>query len=186
MGGRRRKGVASPRGGRPELEPEGRAEGPCCAAWSRIGLISDTHGLIRPEALAALLGCEHIIHAGDIGSADVLEALAQMAPLTVVRGNNDRGAWARKLPDRASVRVGETIVHVVHDVNDLEVDPAQLGVAAVVFGHSHMPSVERRDGVLFVNPGSAGPRRFRLPVAVGALQVRDGALSAEVIELAAR
>lgn len=150
----------------------------------RIGLISDTHGLLRPEALEALAGCARIIHAGDIGGPAILDALALIAPLTVVRGNNDRDAWAEKLPSEAQLRVGEVLIRVIHDLADLEADPASAGARVVVSGHSHKPRVVERDGVLYVNPGSAGPRRFTLPVAVGELVVNGDAVSARVVELA--
>jgi putative phosphoesterase len=135
-----------------------------------IGLIADTHGLLRPEALAALAGCDHLIHAGDIGKATILDALRAVAPLSVVRGNNDRGrAWADGLPDHLSIEVGGLLVYLTHEMADV---PAQLppGTQVVVTGHSHKPKVETRNGVLFVNPGSAGPRRFTLPVSVALLE----------------
>src|SRR5579864_269857 len=141
---------------------------------SRIGLISDTHNLVRPEALAWLSGCDAIIHAGDICGQSVLDALAQLAPLTVVRGNNDIGAWADSLPTHATLTVQQVKIFVVHDIADLRVDPRAESMGVVVTGHSHKPLVEDRDGVLFVNPGSAGPRRFRLPVSAGMLVI-DGA-----------
>jgi uncharacterized protein len=141
---------------------------------SRIGLISDTHNLLRPEALAWLSGCDAIIHAGDICGQPVLDALAQLAPLTAVRGNNDIGAWADSLPTRAMLTVQQVKIFVVHDIADLRVDPRAESMGVVVTGHSHKPLVEDRDGVLFVNPGSAGPRRFRLPVSAGMLVI-DGA-----------
>jgi putative phosphoesterase len=139
-----------------------------------IGVISDTHGLVRPEALAALGGCERIIHAGDIGSTDVLDALAAVAPVNAVRGNNDHFAGANKIPERGVVEIGGCKLYVLHDVHELDLDPAAAGFAAVIAGHSHRPAIEDRGGVLFVNPGSAGPRRFKLPVAVARLRVRDG------------
>ncbi|MGF6599478.1 putative phosphoesterase [Paraburkholderia sp. GAS448] len=141
---------------------------------SRIGLISDTHNLVRPEALAWLSGCDAIIHAGDICGQPVLDALAQLAPLTAVRGNNDIGAWADSLPTHAMLTVQQVKIFVVHDIADLRVDPRAESMGVVVTGHSHKPLVEDRDGVLFVNPGSAGPRRFRLPVSAGMLVI-DGA-----------
>ena len=147
-----------------------------------IGLISDTHGLIRPEALAALRGVEHILHAGDVGSPDVLDALRAVAAVTAVRGNNDRGPWARRLAAMASIDVAATQVLVIHDRHDLGTDTR--GAAIVISGHSHRPLIERRDGVLFVNPGSAGPRRFRLPIAVARLVVRADGVDAEIVELA--
>jgi putative phosphoesterase len=141
---------------------------------SRIGLISDTHNLVRPEALAWLSGCDAIIHAGDICGQPVLDALAQLAPLTAVRGNNDMGAWADPLPTHATLTVQQVKIFVVHDIADLRVDPRAEGLHVVVTGHSHKPLVEDRNGVLFVNPGSAGPRRFKLPVSAGMLVI-DGA-----------
>jgi len=148
-----------------------------------IGLISDTHGLVRPEALEALRGVDLLIHAGDIGKPEVLDALKPIAPLHAIKGNNDRGAWAKKFPDAKTISVGGTKLFLIHDVNDLDFDPSERGGAAVISGHSHKPSVIERDGVLFVNPGSAGPRRFKLPVAVGKLRFADGNLNAEIIEL---
>lgn len=136
----------------------------------RIALVSDTHDLLRPEVLAFLQGSDHIVHAGDICGPEVLRALADMAPLTAVRGNNDRGAWASELPEAATVRLAGVALHVVHDLADL-VLPGEAKV--VVTGHSHRPRVEEREGVLYVNPGSAGPRRFKLPISAGELLV-DG------------
>jgi putative phosphoesterase len=149
----------------------------------RIGLISDTHGLVRPEALAALSGCRHILHAGDIDTPAVLERLRGLAPVTAVRGNNDRGPWARSIPECEVVEFGAVSVYVRHDRAELDIDPAGAGFQVMVFGHSHQPSIERRDGVLFVNPGSAGPRRFRLPVAVGELLIAGDRVAARIIEL---
>lgn len=137
----------------------------------RIGLVSDTHDLLRPEVLAFLRGSDHIVHAGDICGPPVLEALAVLAPLTCVRGNNDRGAWAQALPPAATVRLAGVMLHVVHDLRDLDLP---TGARVVVTGHSHKPGVEERQGVLYVNPGSAGPRRFKLPVAAGELLVDAG------------
>lgn len=148
-----------------------------------IGLISDTHGLVRPEAMAALQGSELIIHAGDIGSPEVLETLNLVAPVLAVRGNNDRGGWAKKIPTARIVEIGRVIVYVLHDEHALDRDPAAAGFQVVVSGHSHHPSVEERNGVLFVNPGSAGPRRFSLPVCVGRLYCRGQAVEAKLIEL---
>ena len=148
-----------------------------------IGLISDTHGLIRPEALEALNGVELIIHAGDIGKPEVIAALKAIAPVLAIKGNNDIGNWARPLPDTKLVKSGGTQLYVIHNVNDLDCDPVARGYRAVVSGHSHKPSVATRDGVLFVNPGSAGPRRFKLPIAVGKLFIEDNRVSAKIIEL---
>lgn len=149
----------------------------------RIGLISDTHGLLRPEAQAFLQGCDHIIHAGDIGSPAILDDLGRIAAVTAVRGNNDRGPWADPLPETAVLRLGEAAICVVHDLTDLIVDPAAEGFQAVVSGHSHQPALAERGGVLYVNPGSAGRRRFRLPVAVGELFVHERKVTARLLEL---
>lgn len=150
----------------------------------RIGVISDTHGLLRPEALAALQGCDHIVHGGDIGGQAILDQLAAVAPLTVVRGNNDRDAWAGAVPDTARVEVAGLTVFAVHDIATIGFDPATAGIDIVVYGHSHKPLAERRGGVLYLNPGSAGPRRFRLPISVAVLDIADGQASARIIELA--
>jgi hypothetical protein len=149
----------------------------------RIGLISDTHDLLRPEALAFLAGSDRIVHGGDVCRPDVLDALAAIAPLTAVRGNNDRGAWAARLRESELVEVGGIRLYAIHDLAQIDIDPAAAGVAVVVSGHSHRPKVERRDGVLFVNPGSAGPRRFSLPVSVGELIVAPGSVSARTVVL---
>lgn len=137
-----------------------------------VGLIADTHGLLRPEAVEALRGCDHIVHAGDIGKPAVIDGLRAVGPVTAIRGNVDTGAWAEAFPETATVRIAGRTVHVVHDLKTLAGVPAECDV--VVSGHSHQPRVERRDGVLFVNPGSAGPRRFRLPVTVALLRLGDG------------
>lgn len=149
----------------------------------RIGLISDTHGLLRAEALAFLRGCEHIVHGGDIGDASILEALAAIAPLTAVRGNNDRGAWAEAVPDTALVEFGGLRLYAIHDLAQLDIDPVAAGVRVVVSGHSHRPRTEERDGVLYVNPGSAGPRRFRLPISAAELKIDDGVVTPRIVEL---
>src|SRR4051812_28791830 len=148
-----------------------------------VGVISDTHGLVRPEAVAALRGVALIIHAGDIGTPDVLDELGRIAPVVAVRGNNDRSAWAARLPLTRDVDLGAARVHVLHDVHELASDPLRAGYAAVIAGHSHRPCVERRDGVLYLNPGSAGPRRFSLPIAVARLTVTPKGLRARIIEL---
>lgn len=150
---------------------------------SLIGVISDTHGLIRPEALRALRGAELIIHAGDIGKPDVIETLKSIAPVVAIRGNNDREKWARKFPETAVVEVGKVRIYVIHNVNELEIDPATAGFRAVISGHSHRPSVLRRGGVLFLNPGSAGPRRFKLPIAVARLRIKGESASSRILEL---
>lgn len=159
-------------------------------AGALIGLIADTHGLLRPEALTALQGCAHIVHAGDIGrrngdAAGVLDALAAIAPLTVVRGNNDRAGWAMPIPVTADIEFGGVRIHVLHILAELAIDPAAAGVGVVVSGHSHRPRVETRAGVLYVNPGSAGPRRFSLPVSVARLRLADGRAEAELVMLGA-
>jgi putative phosphoesterase len=148
-----------------------------------VGLISDTHGLLRPEALEALHGADLIIHAGDVGREGILGTLAQLAPVQAVRGNVDRGVWAEKLRRDARVEVGEVKLYVYHGHEALELDPVAAGCQVVVSGHSHKPAVEARGGVLYLNPGSAGPRRFKLPVTVMRLYIKGGELKAELIEL---
>lgn len=148
----------------------------------RVGLISDTHGLLRPQVLDFLRGSDCIIHAGDICGPQVLEQLAALAPVHAVRGNNDLGAWARRLPHHDTLQFEQVRVHVVHDIAELGIDPAAAGVQAVVCGHSHQPKVEERAGVLIVNPGSAGPRRFKLPIAAGELLVDGRAVSARLVQ----
>ena len=148
-----------------------------------IGLIADTHGLLRPEALNALSGVERIIHAGDIGSPHIIERLQRIAPVTAIRGNNDKGAWAAAIPETLELAVRGRKIHVLHDLAELEISPIAAGIAVVVSGHSHKPRIEQRDGVLFVNPGSAGPRRFRLPVAVAKLYIDADTVRAEIVEL---
>lgn len=145
--------------------------------------ISDTHGLVRLEAVRALKGSELLIHAGDIGNPQVIEQLHEIAPTFVVRGNNDRGAWAADLPVTQVVEVGELLFYVLHEISQLDVDPAVAGFAAVVSGHSHQPSIQFRDGVLYLNPGSAGPRRFSLPVAVARVHVSGRQMRPEIVEL---
>ena len=144
----------------------------------RIGLVSDTHDLLRPEVLAFLRGSDHIVHAGDICGPEVVAALAQLAPLTVVRGNNDRGPWAQDIPEAATVQLAGVSLHVVHDLADL-VLPGEARV--VVTGHSHRPRVEEREGVLYINPGSAGPRRFKLPISAGELLVEGNAITPRLV-----
>ncbi len=149
----------------------------------RIGLISDTHDLVRPEALAFLRGCDHIVHAGDVCEPAVLDALAALAPLTAVRGNNDRAPWAERIAETEWLRFGEVTLHVLHDLNDLGIDPGAAGVDIVISGHSHRPKIERRSGVLYVNPGSAGPVRFNLPITVALMQVSGKEVTARIVEL---
>jgi putative phosphoesterase len=148
-----------------------------------IGLISDTHGLLRPEALAALRGSELIIHAGDIGTLEVIDGLRAIAPTFVVRGNNDTEAWAESVPERQIVRAGEHQILVLHQMGHLFREPAPDGCAAVICGHTHKPLVETRNDVLYINPGSAGPRRFKLPVTVGHLRATPDGLRAQIVEL---
>lgn len=149
----------------------------------RIGLIADTHGLLRPEAVHALHGCAHILHAGDIGRPEVLEQLATLAPVTAIRGNNDTAPWARSLPETCVARFGDVAIYLLHDLKDLARHPSRERVDVILAGHSHRPHVETRDGVLIVNPGSAGPRRFRLPVSVGYLDIEGCAVRASIVEL---
>jgi len=149
----------------------------------RVGLISDTHGVLRPEARAFLLGCDYIVHGGDIGAADILDELTVIAPLIAVRGNNDNEPWAVRLPVTELIRVGNVFVYVIHDLAELDIDPVAAGIRVIVSGHSHQPKVEERDGVLYVNPGSAGPRRFKLPISVGEIMVSGSAVTARLVEL---
>ena len=148
-----------------------------------IGVISDTHGLLRPQAVAALQGVEVIVHAGDLGGPEVLARLTAIAPVQAVRGNTDKGDWARSLPLNRVVAVGGLHLYVLHNLYELDLDPGAAGLAAVIYGHSHQPSLERQDGVLFLNPGAAGPRRFTLPVTLALLRVKDAALEVEFIKL---
>jgi putative phosphoesterase len=149
----------------------------------RVGLISDTHGLLRPEALAFLAGCDHIVHGGDIGAPDILERLARIAPLTTVRGNNDTAAWARGIPVTARVDLGGVSLYAIHDVKELDIDPAASGVRVVMSGHSHRPSHHERGGVLYVNPGSAGRRRFSLPISAGELLIEGDRVQVRLVDL---
>lgn len=149
----------------------------------RVGLISDTHSLLRPEAAAFLRGSDYIIHAGDICDPAILEALTAIAPVTAVRGNNDRGPWAERLRETEILQVGEVVIYAIHDLAQLDIEPRAAGVRVVLSGHSHKPLVEERDGVLYVNPGSAGPRRFKLPISAGELIVNGSNVSARIVEL---
>ena len=149
----------------------------------RVGLISDTHGLLRPEAVERLRGSDFIIHAGDIGNPGVLTELSRLAPVTAVRGNNDHGPWASRIRETEVLEVGSVLIYVIHDIAQLDIDPAAGGFHAVIFGHSHRPSSEMRDGVLFCNPGSAGPRRFKLPITAGQLLISGGEVRPELFEL---
>jgi putative phosphoesterase len=148
-----------------------------------VGVISDTHGLLRPQALAAMRGCSPILHAGDIGGIEVVDELRKIAPVFAVRGNNDRGEWAKGIPGTDVVEVDGFSFYLLHDVNELDLDPRAAGFRAVIAGHSHRPRIEEKEGVLYFNPGSAGPRRFKLPVSVGRLIVTNDKLQAEIIEL---
>lgn len=149
----------------------------------RVGLISDTHGLLRPEALDFLAGADHIVHGGDIGGPEILERLAAIAPLTVVRGNNDTAPWARTIPETARVEFGAVALYAIHDLKQLAIDPRAAGVRVVVSGHSHRPACSERDGVLYVNPGSAGRRRFSLPIAAAELVVEGSAVDVRLVTL---
>ncbi|HET7410633.1 MAG TPA: metallophosphoesterase family protein [Paracoccaceae bacterium] len=149
----------------------------------RIGVISDTHGLLRPEAEALLAGVDHILHAGDIGAPGILPRLAGIAPLTAIRGNIDIAAWALGLPDEVVVRLAGRAVLMLHDLNRLAIDPAAEGIDIVVSGHSHRPKIEAVGGVLYLNPGSAGRRRFRLPVTLAVLELGGGDPQAEIHDL---
>ena len=149
----------------------------------KIGVIADTHGLLRPEAVAVLRGSDFIIHAGDIDEPAILEQLGELAPVTAVRGNVDRGSWAKKLSTSAVLEVGNVSIYVIHNLLQLDLKPEAAGFAAVVCGHTHVPKQERKNGVLYFNPGSAGPRRFRLPVSVGRLLVHDARVVGEFVEL---
>jgi hypothetical protein len=149
----------------------------------RIGVISDTHGLLRPEALAALRGSDYIIHAGDVGDPAILDKLAKIAPVTAVRGNVDHGAWAQKIPATNVLDIGEVSIYVLHSLQELDVNPGAANFAAVISGHSHIPKQEMKNRVLYFNPGSAGPRRFKLPVSVGRLTIENNKIDARILLL---
>jgi uncharacterized protein len=146
----------------------------------RIGVISDTHGLLRQRALDFLRGSDHIVHAGDIGDTAIIDALAQIAPVTAVRGNNDIAPWADRMRDDEVLGIGDKRIYVIHDANTIAVDLRAQRIDVVVSGHSHRPLVRERDGIVFVNPGSAGPRRFSLPIGVGEIVIRDGRIEARL------
>ena len=148
-----------------------------------IGVISDTHGLLRPEALAALQGSDYIIHAGDVGDPQILDKLSAIAPLTAVRGNVDHGAWAQKIPTTNVLEIGEISIYVLHSLQELDLKPESAKFAAVIYGHSHIPKQEMKNGVLYFNPGSAGPKRFKLPVSVGRLHLMNGQVESEIMKL---
>ena len=147
----------------------------------RVGVISDTHGLLRPEALQALQGADHILHAGDVGDPDILDALRKIAPVTAIRGNIDEGGPCGHLPATELIELGGRSIYMLHDVKKLDLNPEAAGIAAVVFGHSHKPLVERRRGVLFLNPGSAGPRRFRASRHRRMAAHRSAGLNAQIV-----
>ena len=149
----------------------------------RIGIISDTHGLMRPEALGALEGVERIIHAGDIGGSHILTELGRVAPVTAVKGNNDKGSWSEAIPSVLTLEIGAHAIYVIHDLAQMDVEPRSAGFAIVISGHSHQPSVDRRDNVLYLNPGSAGPRRFRLPISIATLEIDGTSIDARIHEL---
>ncbi len=151
-----------------------------------VGVISDTHGLLRAEAIEALGGVDHILHAGDIGAPEVLAALARIAPVTAIRGNVDIGPWAQELPETELVELGGATIYMLHDLGQLDLKPEAAGIHVVVYGHSHQAMMEERDGVLYFNPGSAGPRRFKLPVSVGKLGIENGRIRGELRELEIR
>ena len=171
---------------RPNFQMSGKSFGSKATTSGQkvIGLISDTHNVIRPQALAALKGVDLIIHAGDIGKPEVLESLKTIAPLVAIKGNVDKDAWADSLPETRALKIGDARIYLIHNVNELDFNPASRGYRVVISGHSHKPSVVTRDGVLFVNPGSAGPRRFKLPVALGKLLVDPVDVRAEIVCLA--
>jgi putative phosphoesterase len=148
-----------------------------------IGVISDTHGLLRPQAMEALQGSQHIIHAGDIGAADIIPSLREIAPVTAIRGNVDQEAWTRQFPETNVAELAGLQIYVIHSVQALDLNPHAAGFAAVISGHSHQPGQHIKDGVLYFNPGSAGPRRFKLPISVGRLRIVEGQLTGEIIEL---
>lgn len=150
---------------------------------ARLGIISDTHGLLRPEAAAFLQGCDRILHAGDIGTPEVLARLSAIAPVTAIRGNNDKGGWAEMIPETEFFAFSGIHVYAVHNLSLLDLDPSAAGIQVVVSGHSHKHEIEQRDGVFFVNPGSAGPRRFKLPISVGEILVEGGVISPRIVEL---
>lgn len=151
----------------------------------RIGVISDTHGLLRPEAEECLAGVAHIIHAGDIGRPEVITALRRIAPVMAIKGNVDTADWAARYPDTSTIKLGGRVIYVLHDVNELKLDPAAEGIDVVISGHSHRPGIETVDGVLYLNPGSAGPRRFSLPVTLAILEVGKGGIRPAICRLSA-
>lgn len=150
---------------------------------TKVGVISDTHGLLRPEAIAALQASDLILHAGDIGKPEVLQELQAIAPVIAVRGNNDRGSWASSIPEQETIQVEDISIHLLHILQDLSFSPQAAGVQVVISGHSHKPAIEECDGVLYLNPGSAGPRRFKLPIAIAHLSINRMSVQAQIMEL---
>ncbi len=150
----------------------------------RIGVISDTHSLLRPEAIAALRGSDRVLHAGDVGDPGILDRLRELAPVTAVRGNVDRGPWAAALPETELVEIEGLSIYLIHDLGQLDLKPEAAGIRVVIYGHSHQPKIEEKNGVLFFNPGSAGPRRFRLPMSLGRLVIKKGRVRGEIVNLA--
>lgn len=150
---------------------------------SIIGIISDTHGLVRPEAVAALSGCDQIIHAGDIGTYLVIEKLSLIAPVSAIKGTIDNGEWSAAFPNDTVVAVKNKFIYVLHNLNDLDLDPVAAGFDVIVSGHSHKPSIKESDGVLYLNPGSAGPRRFKLPITVAMLNISEEKVKAEIVDI---
>ena len=151
----------------------------------RIGVISDTHGLLRPEAIAALRGSDRILHAGDVGDPGILDRLRELAPVTAVRGNVDRGPWAAALPETELVEIAGLSIYLIHDLGQLDLKPEAAGIRVVIYGHSHQPKIEEKNGVIYFNPGSAGPRRFRLPITLGRLVIEKRKVKAEHVDLEA-
>jgi len=146
-----------------------------------VGVVSDTHGLLRPEVITALRGSDHILHAGDIGDPEIILVLERIAPVTAIRGNVDKAAWARRFAETEVVELSGLHIYVIHDLHTLDLDPEAAGFAAVISGHSHQPKQEVRNGVLYFNPGSAGPRRFKLPISVGRLEIVEGRVSGQIL-----
>ncbi len=174
----------APRARRPrDSRQDAGATGPLSRSPILIGVISDTHGLLRPEAIAALRGSQYIIHAGDVGAPEILEKLSAIAPVTAVRGNIDKAAWARELPETQVLEAGGVSIYVLHDLMQLDLKPEAARFDVVISGHSHIPKQEMRNGVLYFNPGSAGPRRFKLPVTLGRLIVKGGKVRSERVTL---
>ncbi len=175
---------AAPRARRPrDSRQDAGATGPLSRSSILIGVISDTHGLLRPEAIAALRGSQYIIHAGDVGAPEILERLSAIAPVTAVRGNIDEDAWARRLPETQVLEAGGVSIYVLHDLMQLDLKPEAARFDVVISGHSHIPKQEMRNGVLYFNPGSAGPRRLKLPVTLGRLIVKGGKVRSERVTL---